>query len=224
MNMSLPMNAASRMTAQANRPTRPFAAAPPLRLAIHWPSLASRPVLTRRLGDSVRVRLVHRPQDVRTSDDLVVVVAGAGAFVRSLTDTLGPLTPPVLVVVRRTDAARLPADPGYRATGYLVVESADLDGLVENLMSVAVLATARRQPAPPVPAALAHTEPLTPRERDVMTLLASGRSIREIADALAIGGKTVRNNLSNIYRKFGVRRQTEALIHWLSAAEAQPTS
>jgi len=218
------MNTMSSVTDQATRPTRPFAAAaPPLRLAIYWPSPTARPVPARRLGDSVRVRMVSRPQDVRPSDDLVVVVAGADAFVRSLTAALGPLTPAVLVVVRRTDAARLPTNPGYRATGYLVVESADLDGLLENLMSVAVLATARRKPTPPAPATLAHAEPLTPRERDVMTLLASGRTIREIAEALAIGGKTVRNNLSNIYRKLGVRRQAEALIHWWSAGEAQPT-
>ncbi|RSM70919.1 hypothetical protein DMB66_07970 [Actinoplanes sp. ATCC 53533] len=91
-------------------------------------------------------------------------------------------------------------------------------------MSFAVLATARRVPTRPAPAGLAHAEPLTPRERDVMTLLAAGRDIREIAEALAIGGKTVRNNLSNIYRKLGVRRQTEALLRWLSIGEAQPST
>jgi DNA-binding NarL/FixJ family response regulator len=197
-----------------------------LRLAIYWPTPTARPVpsLTRRLGDSVRARLVRRPEEVRTSDDLVVVVAGARTFVPSLTDALGPRTPPVLVVVRRTDETRLPVSPGYRATGYLVVDRADLGDLVENLMSFAVLATARRVPIRPAPAGLAHAEPLTPRECDVMTLLAAGRDIREIAEALAIGGKTVRNNLSNIYRKLGVRRQTEALLRWLSIGEAQPST
>ena len=196
-----------------------------LRLAVYWPTPTARPVpsLTRRLGDSVRARMVHRPEQVRTSDDLVVVVAGARTFVPSLNDALGPDTPPVLVVVRRTEQTLLPVSPGYRATGYLVVDRADPGALVENLMSFAVLATARRAPTRP-PAGLVHSEPLTPREQDVMTLLAAGRDIREIADALAIGGKTVRNNLSNIYRKLGVRRQTEALLRWLSVGEAQPST
>lgn len=198
----------------------------PLRLAVYWPAPTARPVpsLTRRLGDLVRARLVHRPEDVRVGDDLVVVVAGARGFVPSLTAALGPDTPPVLVVLRRTDEARLPVSAGCRAAGYLVVDSDDLGGLAETLLSVAVLATARRTPPPPVPAALMHSELLTPRERDVMTLLAAGRSIREIAEALAIGGKTVRNILSNIYRKFGVRRQTEALLRWLSIGDAQPST
>jgi len=195
-----------------------------LRLAVYWPTPTARPVpsLTGRLGDSVRARLVHRPEQVRASDDLVVVVAGARTFVPSLTDALGPQTPPVLVVLRRTEETRLPVSTGFRAAGYLVVDRADLGGLVQSLMSFAVLATARR--TPPAPAGLAHSEPLTPRERDVMTLLAAGRNIREIAEALAIGGKTVRNNLSNIYRKLGVRRQTEALIRWLSIGDAQPST
>jgi DNA-binding CsgD family transcriptional regulator len=55
-------------------------------------------------------------------------------------------------------------------------------------------------------------------------LLAAGCSIREIADNLAIGGKTVRNYLSNIYRKLGARRQAEALVRWLSSAEVQATA
>jgi DNA-binding NarL/FixJ family response regulator len=57
-----------------------------------------------------------------------------------------------------------------------------------------------------------------------MTLLASGFSIREIAEDLAIGGKTVRNYLSNIYRKLGVHRQAEALIRWLSIMEVPARS
>jgi DNA-binding NarL/FixJ family response regulator len=95
--------------------------------------------------------------------------------------------------------------------------------MVEKMI-LAVAGQPATPPPPPAPgpAALAHAEPLTPRERDVMTLLATGRTICEIADALAIGGKTVRNNLSNIYRKLGVRRQAEALIRWFSLIEAQP--
>jgi DNA-binding CsgD family transcriptional regulator len=185
----------------------------PLRVAVYQPDPA--PSLARQLGAGVLARLVHHPREVRASDDLVVVVAGAGTFERDLARELGPLTPPVLVVVRRGDDDRVPAG---RATGYLVVDR--LDGLAAGLMSFAVLATSRRAPQA-APAAPVPAEPLTPRERDIMALLAAGCSIREIAENLAIGGKTVRNYLSNIYRKLGARRQAEALVRWLSTAEPQ---
>lgn len=197
--------------------SRPFATVPPLQLAVYCPSPASHavPPFIQRLGRAVRARTVHQPQDVRASDDLVVVVAGASTFLRGLTDALGPLTPPVLVVARRHDEAGFP-NPGHRATGYLVVGHTDVDSRAEDLMAVAVLAVAGRKPVQPEPTALAHAEPLTQRESDIMNLLATGRCIREIAQALSIGDKTVRNYLSNIYRKLGVRRQAEALLQWLS--------
>jgi DNA-binding CsgD family transcriptional regulator len=188
------------------------AAQQPLRVAVHHTGPS--PALVRQLGSGVLARLVHHPREVRATDDLVVVLAGAGGFERELADELGPLAPPVLVVVDRADPARVPS---RGVAGYLVVDG--LDGLAAGLMPFAMLATSRR------PGPLARTagqvpaEPLTPRERDIMTLLAAGCSIREIAESLAIGGKTVRNYLSNIYRKLGVRRQAEALLRWLDLVE-----
>jgi DNA-binding NarL/FixJ family response regulator len=46
---------------------------------------------------------------------------------------------------------------------------------------------------------------LTPRERDVVRLLAEGKSNRELAQALDISLKTVENHRSNAMRKLGVR-------------------
>jgi DNA-binding CsgD family transcriptional regulator len=50
---------------------------------------------------------------------------------------------------------------------------------------------------------------LTPTEERVATLIASGLSYRETADALFISPKTVQWNLSKIYRKLGIRSRTE---------------
>ena len=44
---------------------------------------------------------------------------------------------------------------------------------------------------------------LTPRERDVADLIAQGRENPGIAEALGLGMKTVRNHVSNVYRKLG---------------------
>jgi DNA-binding NarL/FixJ family response regulator len=53
---------------------------------------------------------------------------------------------------------------------------------------------------------------LTPRELDVLRLLAKGMSNPEIADALYIGRGTVRTHVSNILGKLGARTRTEATM------------
>ena len=55
------------------------------------------------------------------------------------------------------------------------------------------------------------TEPLSERELEVLTLLASGRSNAEIARDLFIAVGTVKTHTNNIYRKLGVHNRAEAL-------------
>jgi DNA-binding CsgD family transcriptional regulator len=52
---------------------------------------------------------------------------------------------------------------------------------------------------------------LTPREREVMELVAAGRANAEIAETLWITPGTVRKHLENVYAKLGVRSRTAAL-------------
>ena len=51
---------------------------------------------------------------------------------------------------------------------------------------------------------------LTFREQEVVELLATGRTNRQIADRLHVSVKTVERHLSNLYRKLGVSNRTEA--------------
>lgn len=53
---------------------------------------------------------------------------------------------------------------------------------------------------------------LTPREREVLALVAEGCRNREIGARLFISEKTVRNHLSNVFRKLGVKDRTQAAI------------
>lgn len=67
------------------------------------------------------------------------------------------------------------------------------------------------QPAERDEPAITLLEPLTPREAEVLRLIASGLSNREIAAQLHLSVNTVKMYASQLYRKLGASRRTEAV-------------
>ena len=55
-------------------------------------------------------------------------------------------------------------------------------------------------------------ESLSPQERRILDLLSEGLSNREIADAMFLAEKTVKNYVSNLLAKLGFQRRTEAAL------------
>ena len=61
----------------------------------------------------------------------------------------------------------------------------------------------------------APVEQLTPREMEVLRLIARGKSNKEIADALIVSEKTVKTHVSNILSKLHLADRTQAAIYAL---------
>ena len=55
-------------------------------------------------------------------------------------------------------------------------------------------------------------EPLSERELEILALIARGSSNREIADQLFIAEGTVKNHVTHILGKLGVRDRTQAAL------------
>ena len=85
-------------------------------------------------------------------------------------------------------------------------------GLVQTVLFAGAVARGLR----PVPEASARparqrASILSPREQEVLHLLAQARSNRDIADAMSIAEGTVKRHTSSIYAKLGARSRMEAV-------------
>ncbi|MDY7012472.1 MAG: response regulator transcription factor [Cyanobacteriota bacterium] len=76
-------------------------------------------------------------------------------------------------------------------------------GVLEKLM------TAESHSTPEPPSELAQ---LTPREQEVLHLIGKGYSNREIAEALYISERTVKNHVNSLLRRLNLRDRTQAAI------------
>ncbi|MCZ7416372.1 MULTISPECIES: helix-turn-helix transcriptional regulator [unclassified Streptomyces] len=157
---------------------------------------------------------------------------------------LGRLDMPYLLAFARCRLAEALLDAGTdragreRAAGLLRQAHAVADGLdATPLRDAAELLAARARlalrPEPDGPAALApppdtagESFGLTRRERDVLTLVAAGRSNRQIAEELYISPKTASVHVSNILSKLDVgnRGQAAALAHRMGMVSPQPAT
>lgn len=60
---------------------------------------------------------------------------------------------------------------------------------------------------------------LTNREKEVFELLVMNKSTKEIANFLDISEKTVRNHVSNVMQKLGVKGRAQAVVELLKLGE-----
>ncbi|MDP9793680.1 DNA-binding NarL/FixJ family response regulator [Catenuloplanes nepalensis] len=131
---------------------------------------------------------------------------------------------PVLVLTTFDDDELVLQAVRAGAAGYLL-KDVTLDQLMGAVRTLAAggtlvqpaitdrLLRAVRAGSPPEP--LPQRPILTDRERDVLRLLASGYANREIAAALFLAEGTVKNHVSSVLFKLGVKDRTSAVLHAL---------
>lgn len=106
------------------------------------------------------------------------------------------------------------------ARGYILKDTDETDMIRairtiaagESLFSAAVASRVLAFFALPHPVASRAFPSLTTREREILHLLARGRSNAAIATELSLSVKTIANNVSNIFSKLQVADRSEAIV------------
>jgi DNA-binding NarL/FixJ family response regulator len=131
---------------------------------------------------------------------------------------------PVLVLTTFDDDANLFGALRAGAAGYLLkdVSSETLvsaihaatrgEAFLQSTVTGRVVAAFARLMESGGPKAEALVLPLSPREREIVSLLGSGASNKEIADRLNLAEGTVKNHVTNILTKLDVRDRTQAAL------------
>jgi DNA-binding CsgD family transcriptional regulator len=93
-------------------------------------------------------------------------------------------------------------DPDDLSTGYLLMKAERLDVSAADLARL----------------------PITDREREVLALVASGKTNSEIAEVLTISARTVQKHLEHIFQKLGVETRMAAAIRALAAVDQETSA
>ncbi|MEN3274018.1 MAG: hypothetical protein V7636_2779, partial [Actinomycetota bacterium] len=105
---------------------------------------------------------------------------------------------------RAPEAARRAYQAGIRST---VAYSTGTDGIIAALRGRATTAPVSTLPT----TRLATRDSLTPREVEILRLIAAGMITREIAGEIGVTIKTVENHKQRIFRKLDVQNQAHAV-------------
>ncbi|MDC8016047.1 helix-turn-helix transcriptional regulator [Tahibacter soli] len=121
----------------------------------------------------------------------------------------GALAAALLVCLRLLAFAPFVLDWGRELTAAAIAIVALVIGL--RLAERRASAPSSNDTAPETPPAIADAGPLSARQRQILALLAAGRTNKEIARELVVSENTIKTHLANLYAKLGVGRRTEAL-------------
>jgi DNA-binding NarL/FixJ family response regulator len=163
--------------------------------------------------EAVRLAAATRP-DVVLMDLRMPLVDGVAATGRLVAGEAGDPVPRVLILTTYESDDQILAAIEAGASGYLL-KAAPQAEIVAGIRSVAAGQSALSpQVAVRLVERMRRPEPgtvLTARETDVLRLVATGLSNKQIAVALGIGESTVKTHLLKVFEKLGVADRTRAV-------------
>lgn len=180
-------------------------------------------------GDEVQAAVAEYRPDIVVMDLRMKRVNGIEAT-RRLAAAAGP---PVLALTTFSDEELLSGVLRAGASGFVLKDSpaeeliravravARGDGFLDPSVTARVLDTYRTAAEGPVGEAV---DDLTPRELDVLRLMAKGRSNSEIADELVISGVTVKSHIGRIFLKLRLRDRAAAIVYAYQNGVVSPRS
>jgi two-component system response regulator DevR len=97
--------------------------------------------------------------------------------------------------------------------GSELIESVRRVAAGQTLIDKTLRASALGRFSPAAGHAALIADPLTDQERRVLHLIGEGMTNRQIAESLLLAEKTVKNYVSNILKKMGLQRRTQAAVY-----------
>jgi len=174
----------------------------------------------RVVGQADRVRQARFRIAVERPDVVVIDVHLPDGSGLELCESVRAELPSTRIVVLTGDASPAIADRAA-AVGVdaLVLKHVGCDRLLDEVRHVAGRPTRRSDVRPIPPRRSTRRSPdqvavarLTGQEREVLELVADGLSNRDVADRLYLAEKTVKNYMTSVMRKLGVRSRTAAAL------------
>jgi DNA-binding NarL/FixJ family response regulator len=118
----------------------------------------------------------------------------------------------ILDALRAGARGYLTKDAGITEISRAVQAAADHQALLDPVVQARLIAAAGAGPRPaPAPASL--PDDLTPREAEVLSLIARGLSNAEIAATLVVSEATVKTHINHLFAKIGARDRAQA-VHY----------
>jgi DNA-binding NarL/FixJ family response regulator len=176
-------------------------------------------------GETAIALLKTISADVILMDIRMPIMDGVAA-----TATIVPLYPHTKILILTTfdDTAYVTQALQNGASGYLLKDTPAPElvsaiGLIHKGYTQLSPGIAQKlltpPPTPPSQFSIPNSPfqtPLTPREEEILALIAQGSSNREIAQQLYISEKTVKNHITNLLSRLGLRDRTQAAIYFYS--------
>jgi DNA-binding NarL/FixJ family response regulator len=173
-------------------------------------------------GEEAVKQVSELQPDVILMDVRMPIMDGVAATVQ-IRRNFGDM--PILMLTTFDDDAYVLAALQAGANGYLLKDlpAADLAQAIraahrriyqlDPTIAAKLVATLVPPPTVPTTPPKPPIAELTEREREVLRLVSTGATNREIADALFIGEATVKSHISNILGRLGLRDRTQAAMY-----------